>query len=73
MLQVLLASPAFRAAFAGHDHTGGYACIDGRHFLTVEGLLEAPSGGTAYAVVHVHADRLVVQGRGTVTSRHLAV
>lgn len=71
--EVLLASPAFRAAFAGHDHTGGYACIDGRHFLTVEGLLEAPSGGTAYAVVHVHADRLVVQGRGTVTSRHLAV
>ncbi len=69
--QALLASPAFCAAFAGHDHTGGYACIDGRHFITVEGLLEAPSGGNAYAVVDVHADRLVIHGRGSVTSRQL--
>lgn len=71
--QVLLASPAFRAAFAGHDHTGGYALIDGRHFVTVEGLLETPSDGNAYATVDVHADRLVVHGRGSVTSRQLLV
>ena len=72
-LQVLLASPAFRAAFAGHDHVGGYACIEGRHFLTLQGLLEAPSDGTAYAVVHVHADRLRIEGHGTVPNRELPV
>lgn len=52
---------------------GGYACVGGRHFVTVEGLLEAPTGGNAYAVVHVYPDRLCIDGRGTVTSRELAV
>lgn len=68
-----LASPAFRLALAGHDHMGGYASHGGRHFVTLEALLEAPAGGNAFAVVHVYADRVVVEGRGTVTSRQLAV
>lgn len=71
--QALLASPAFRLALAGHDHMGGYACIDGRHFVTLEALLEAPRGGTAYAVLHVHPDVLVIEGHGSVTSRRLPV
>jgi hypothetical protein len=37
---VLLASKAFMALFAGHDHEGGYAEIDGRHFVTLEAMLE---------------------------------
>lgn len=28
------------AFFAGHDHVGGYADIDGRHFVTLEAMLE---------------------------------
>lgn len=68
-----LSSPAFRLCVAGHDHVGGYAAHEGRHFVTLEALLEAPPGGNAYAVVHVHADRLVIEGRGALTSRELAV
>jgi hypothetical protein len=71
--QVLLASPAFRLALAGHDHMGGCACIDGRHFVTLEALLEAPRDGTAYAVLHIYQDRIIIEGHGSVTSRHLPV
>ncbi len=72
-VQVLLASPALRLALAGHDHVGGYACIDGRHFVTVEALLEAPVDGNAYAMIHVHGDRIRIEGSGSVTSRELVV
>lgn len=71
--EALLASPAFRVAFAGHDHMGGYACVEGQHFVTIEGLLEAPTGSNAYAVVHVFPDRLCIHGGGSVSSRELAV
>lgn len=72
-MQVLLASPAFRIALAGHDHIGGYACIEGRHFVTVDGLLEAKPDSNAFAALHVYSSRAVVAGFGTVQSRELAV
>ena len=71
ILQVVLSSPAVKLAFAGHDHLGGYANLDGKHFVTLEAMLEAPSGSNAYGVVKVLQDRLVIEGRGTVTSREL--
>ncbi len=69
----LLASPAFRLFLAGHDHMGGYACIEGRHFITLEALLEAPEGGNAYGVVEVRPSEIRIMGTGGVTSRRLAV
>ena len=69
----LLASPAFRLLLAGHDHLGGYACIGGRHFVTLEALLEAPPGGNAYGVVEVRPREIAIVGAGSVTSRRLAV
>lgn len=69
----LLASPAFRVFLAGHDHMGGYACIDNRHFITLEALLEAPEGGNAYGVVEVRPDHIQIVGTGGLTSRRLAV
>lgn len=76
LLQVLLASPAVKLALAGHDHLGGYACLEGaagdrKHFVTVEAMLEAPAGSNAWGVVHVEADKVRIEGRGTVTSREL--
>jgi hypothetical protein len=55
------------AWIAGHDHRGGYARRAGIHHLTLPGMVEAPADGNAYAVIELHPDRLVVQGRGTVT------
>jgi hypothetical protein len=72
-MQALLACPAFRLSLSGHDHTGGWACTDGRHFVTLEALLEAPPGGTAFAVVHVYNDIICIEGQGSVTTRQLPV
>ena len=59
-------------ALAGHDHIGGFAMRGGVAYVTVEAMLEAPAAGNAYALVVVHADRLVIDGCGTsVTSRQL--
>ena len=71
ILEVVLRSPAIKLAFAGHDHLGGYTSINGKHFVTLEALLEAPSGSNAYGVVQVLEDRVVIRGKGTVTSREL--
>ena len=73
----------------GHYHPGGYAAWappprdDGNggegggsnviHFVGLEGLVEAPPGLNAYAVVDVHADRLEVTGFGCAASRTLAL
>lgn len=70
---VLLAAPAFRLALAGHDHVGGYAQLEGRHFVTAQAMLESPSGSNSYAVVHVYADRVEVLGSGSMASRVLHV
>ena len=37
-------------------------------YVTIEALLEAPVGGNAFATVHVHADRIVIDSCGTAVS-----
>ena len=72
--RVCLESPAFRLALAGHDHVGGFssggAC---QHFVTLEAVLEAPEGSNAYGLLSVFEDRLEIRGKGSLTSRMLAV
>lgn len=68
----LLSRKAFVAFFAGHDHVGGYADIDGRHFVTLEAMLEAPDGGNSYGIVEVDKIAIHIDGLGTaVTNRTL--
>ncbi|CAG9464848.1 unnamed protein product [Pedinophyceae sp. YPF-701] len=71
--ELFLSSKAFVAYFNGHDHAGGYAERDGRHFVTLEAILEAPEGSNAYGVVSVHEDKIVVEGHGELSSRVLHV
>ncbi|KAI8465760.1 MAG: Metallo-dependent phosphatase-like protein [Monoraphidium minutum] len=56
---------------AGHYHPGGAAEVGGIHYVTLEGLLEAPPGGNAFAFVDVYGDRIAVRGQGAATSREL--
>jgi manganese-dependent ADP-ribose/CDP-alcohol diphosphatase len=72
VLELLEASPSVIAYLAGHDHSGGYAEQAGIQHLTLPGMLEAPEGTNAYAVVEVWPDRLEVRGVGEVTDRVLA-
>jgi hypothetical protein len=59
---------------AGHYHPGGAAVgPTGVHYVTLEGLVEAPEGSNAYALVDVFNDRIRVRGYGAATSRELAL
>jgi len=58
---------------SGHDHQGGYALIEGTHFVTVRGLVEAPEGSTAFAIVHVYDDAIQFEGYGVAASHDLAI
>lgn len=58
---------------AGHDHMGGYTHAGGVHWLTLEALVEAPTGSNAYATLEVYGDRVVVKGRGSASSRVLEI
>lgn len=59
------------AYFCGHDHRGGYARSGSVHHCTLPGMVAAPRGSNAYAVVEVFGDRLVVRGVGEVGDRVL--
>ena len=72
-----------KVCVAGHDHPGGYGRTlvpDGEgayrtfgrvHYVTLEAMLEAPEGGTSYAVMEVYDHEIVVAGVGSCTSRRL--
>jgi manganese-dependent ADP-ribose/CDP-alcohol diphosphatase len=68
---LLRATPAVVAYLAGHYHPGGYARDGHVHHVTLEAILEAPAGSTAYGWMDVYPDRLVLRGHGTLTSRTL--
>ena len=53
----------------GHNHAGNYGQRDGIHYFTLKGMVD--TGQTSYAVIEVHADRLVVKGFGRETDRDL--
>ena len=46
----------------GHDHAGGYAIENGIHHLGLQGMVEQPAPSSAYAVMQVTTDVLVIDG-----------
>jgi 3',5'-cyclic AMP phosphodiesterase CpdA len=71
IVKILEACPAVVAYVAGHEHRGGYAFRNGIHHVTLQGLVESPADGTAFGVVSVYADKLVVRGFGALSNRTL--
>eukprot|EP00898_Chlorokybus_atmophyticus_P006961 jgi/Chlat1/7266/Chrsp58S06899 len=69
--ELLEASPATALVLAGHYHVGGYNHVKHVHYVTVQGLVEAPTGNNAYAIVEVYADHIDIKGFGTVPSIQL--
>ncbi len=75
--QILEHSRQMLAVFSGHEHGGGYTLINGIHYLTLVGAIEAGAdlvAGNAYALVSVsqvsaNSYRLDVQGTGRQPSR----
>jgi len=57
------------AYFNGHAHQERYLHEDGLHYLTVAGMVEEETN--AFAIVHVYADHLEIEGFGRATYRRL--
>ncbi len=68
---LLEASGVVVAWISGHHHAGGYHQESNIHYLTVEGMVEAPVN-IAGAIVDVYPDRLEVRGLGEQDSYTLA-
>ncbi|CAI5501010.1 unnamed protein product [Closterium sp. Naga37s-1] len=62
-------APSPRLLPTGHYHPGGYVCMRGKHFLTLEAILEAPEGSEAHGIMDVYGDRIELRGSGFVKSR----
>lgn len=63
VVNLLESFPNVAAWINGHNHAGGYAHQNGIHYLILHGMVDTPDT-SAYAVVDVYADQLVVRGRG---------
>ena len=64
--------PCVRAYLCGHNHAGDEVVSKGVPFITFKSVLHEP-GVTAYAVVRLFKDRLVIEGRGREKSRTIAL
>lgn len=62
--------PSILAWLNGHNHAGGYEERKGVHYLTFRSLLHQPEI-TAFAMVRVFPQRLIVEGHGREPSRTL--
>ena len=60
--------PSVRAYLCGHHHAGNEVISDGIPCITFKSILHEP-GITAYAVLRLFNDRLVIEGRGREKSR----
>lgn len=70
ILAVIDRHPCVAAYFNGHNHAGDFAERKGIPYVTFRSMLHEP-GITAFAVVDVHADRIVITGYGREESRTL--
>lgn len=69
---VLEAQPGVAVlVLTGHYHPGGASVVNGIHYVTMEGLLEAPPGSNSFALVDVYPNRISIRGQGCATSREL--
>ncbi|AQQ71754.1 cyclic 3',5'-adenosine monophosphate phosphodiesterase [Limihaloglobus sulfuriphilus] len=72
VVQVFESHPSFKAYICGHDHDGGYVYQNGRHYLTLNGLMSTPDTN-AYAIMDFYPGRIVVNGFGRVDSREMNI
>lgn len=70
ILEVIERHPSSRAYFCGHNHAGAQAVSNGLPCITFKSILHQ-TGVTAYSVVRLFKDRLVIEGRGREKSREI--
>ena len=72
--KILEASSRTRAVFQGHHHAGSHRQLEGIHYYTLRAMVEGSGPeNSAYAIVDVRADRIVVQGYRRAVSQTLTL
>jgi manganese-dependent ADP-ribose/CDP-alcohol diphosphatase len=72
VIAVIDKHPCVVAWFNGHNHAGDFAERKGIPYLTFRSMLHQPET-TAFSIIDVHADRIVVTGHGREVSRTLSI
>lgn len=62
LMEIVTGSGCVCAFISGHFHMGGYGELQGVHFWTAKGILEAPEGQNCFAVVRVYENQIQVTG-----------
>lgn len=70
IIKLIESHPSARAYLCGHNHAGEQVISNGVPYLNFKSILHEP-GVTAYAVVHLHPAKLVIEGRGREASREI--
>lgn len=70
IIRIIESHKSARAYFCGHNHAGDEVISNGVPYITFKSILHEP-GVTAYAVVRLHPDKLVIEGRGREASREI--
>lgn len=70
ILDVIGKYDCVKAVLSGHNHAGNFGYYKGIPFVTVEGMIETESNN-AYGIIEIFKDKMVVIGRGRVTSQKL--
>lgn len=70
ILAILQKHPSVRAYLCGHNHAGNEIIAGGLPCINFKSILHKP-GITAYAVLRLYEDRLVIEGRGREVSREI--
>ncbi|MEM7512211.1 MAG: metallophosphoesterase [Bacteroidota bacterium] len=70
LMDILSSSDELVAYLCGHNHEGNYGYLNGVHYLTLKGMVDTPDE-TAYSLMEVYSDKLVIKGTGREPSRIL--
>lgn len=71
LVQLFLKYPQVKAVISGHHHPGNFAMYQGVPFITLEGMVDTPEN--AYGSMDIFEDKIVVYGKGRMTSRELTL
>ena len=63
LLAMIDKHPCVAAYFCGHNHAGAEEIRNGIPYITFKSMLHEP-GITAYSVIHLHKDKLEIEGYG---------
>lgn len=68
ILTLIETYPNVKLLLAGHHHPGAFAMYKDIPVVTVEGMIETENNN-AYGLVEIYADKIILQGKGRVSSR----